>query len=74
MFVHSTVWLKEKTAEKDVFLVITLQIGFMNNGEIKAADVEYYTNGGCTPDESEMVNTPPPDSPWPLLYRHKYLP
>lgn len=35
-----------------------LQIGFMNNGEIKAADVEYYINGGCTPDESEMVNTP----------------
>ncbi|XP_034353828.1 aldehyde oxidase 4 isoform X1 [Arvicanthis niloticus] len=31
------------------------KIGFMNNGEIKAADVEYYTNGGCTPDESEMV-------------------
>ncbi|XP_075812231.1 aldehyde oxidase 4 [Microtus pennsylvanicus] len=31
------------------------KIGFMNNGEIKAADVEYYINGGCTPDESEMV-------------------
>ncbi|XP_037066290.1 aldehyde oxidase 4 isoform X2 [Peromyscus leucopus] len=31
------------------------KIGFMNNGEIKAADVEYYVNGGCTPDESEMV-------------------
>ncbi|GAB1284988.1 Aldehyde oxidase 4 [Apodemus speciosus] len=31
------------------------RIGFMNNGEIKAADVEYYINGGCTPDESEMV-------------------
>uniref|UniRef100_A0A1B0GWM7 Aldehyde oxidase 4 n=1 Tax=Rattus norvegicus TaxID=10116 RepID=A0A1B0GWM7_RAT len=31
------------------------KIGFMNNGKIKAADVEYYTNGGCTPDESEMV-------------------
>lgn len=30
----------------------------MNNGEIKAADVEYYINGGCTPDESELVNTP----------------
>lgn len=28
----------------------------MNNGVIKAADVEYYVNGGCTPDESEMVN------------------
>uniref|UniRef100_A0A8C6EJW0 FAD-binding PCMH-type domain-containing protein n=1 Tax=Microcebus murinus TaxID=30608 RepID=A0A8C6EJW0_MICMU len=31
------------------------KIGFMNNGMIKAADVEYYINGGCTPDESEMV-------------------
>ncbi|XP_055967737.1 aldehyde oxidase 4-like [Sorex fumeus] len=31
------------------------KIGFMNNGVIKAADVEYYVNGGCTPDESEMV-------------------
>lgn len=30
----------------------------MNNGKIKAADVEYYTNGGCTPDESEMVMHP----------------
>ncbi|XP_006889201.1 PREDICTED: aldehyde oxidase-like [Elephantulus edwardii] len=31
------------------------KIGFMENGVIKAADVEYYVNGGCTPDESEMV-------------------
>ncbi|XP_069851953.1 aldehyde oxidase 4-like [Dipodomys merriami] len=31
------------------------KIGFMNNGEIKAADVEYYINGGCTPDESDLV-------------------
>ncbi|ELW62680.1 Aldehyde oxidase [Tupaia chinensis] len=31
------------------------KVGFMNNGVIKAADVEYYVNGGCTPDESEMV-------------------
>ncbi|KAK1336527.1 hypothetical protein QTO34_002558, partial [Cnephaeus nilssonii] len=31
------------------------KIGFMNNGVIKAADVEYYINGGCTPDESELV-------------------
>lgn len=28
----------------------------MNNGVIKAADVEYYINGGCTVDESQMVN------------------
>lgn len=63
VFVHSTVCLQERAAEKVVFLVITLQIGFMNNGEIKAADVEYYINGGCTPDESELVNTPSPKSP-----------
>uniref|UniRef100_A0A671G6L8 xanthine dehydrogenase n=1 Tax=Rhinolophus ferrumequinum TaxID=59479 RepID=A0A671G6L8_RHIFE len=31
------------------------KIGFMNNGVIKSADVEYYVNGGCTPDESELV-------------------
>ncbi|XP_059558676.1 aldehyde oxidase 4-like [Myotis daubentonii] len=31
------------------------KIGFMNNGVIKAADVQYYINGGCTPDESELV-------------------
>lgn len=37
-------------------VAITLQVGFMNNGVIKAADVEYYINGGCTPDESELVN------------------
>lgn len=36
-------------------LMAKYKIGFMNNGEIKAADVEYYINGGCTPDESEMV-------------------
>ncbi|XP_054578921.1 aldehyde oxidase 4-like isoform X2 [Eptesicus fuscus] len=31
------------------------KIGFMNNGVIKAADVEYYINGGCTPEVSELV-------------------
>lgn len=41
------------------FTYITLQIGFMNNGVIKAADVEYYINGGCTPDESESVRNMP---------------
>lgn len=38
------------------FCHVTLQIGFMNNGVIKAVDVEYYINGGCTPDESQLVN------------------
>lgn len=36
-------------------LLAKYKIGFMNNGLIKAVDVEYYVNGGCTPDESEMV-------------------
>ncbi|XP_075385065.1 aldehyde oxidase 3-like [Tenrec ecaudatus] len=31
------------------------KVGFMNNGKIEAADIEYHINGGCTPDESEMV-------------------
>uniref|UniRef100_A0A3Q2HAI9 aldehyde oxidase n=1 Tax=Equus caballus TaxID=9796 RepID=A0A3Q2HAI9_HORSE len=36
-------------------LLARYKVGFMNNGVIKAADVEYYINGGCTPDESELV-------------------
>lgn len=51
--------LHRRTIEKIALLAITLQIGFMNNGVIKAADVEYYVNGGCTPDESEMVRNMP---------------
>ncbi|XP_052605466.1 aldehyde oxidase 3 isoform X1 [Peromyscus californicus insignis] len=31
------------------------KIGFMNDGKIKAADVQFYINGGCTPDDSELV-------------------
>uniref|UniRef100_A0A8C6RKC1 aldehyde oxidase n=1 Tax=Nannospalax galili TaxID=1026970 RepID=A0A8C6RKC1_NANGA len=31
------------------------KIGFMNNGKIEAADIEFYINGGCTPDDSELV-------------------
>ncbi|XP_069851873.1 aldehyde oxidase 3-like isoform X1 [Dipodomys merriami] len=31
------------------------KIGFMNNGKIKAADIDYHINGGCTPDDSELV-------------------
>ncbi|KAM5280463.1 aldehyde oxidase 4-like [Ctenodactylus gundi] len=31
------------------------KVGFMNNGVIKAADLQYYINGGCSPDESELV-------------------
>uniref|UniRef100_A0A7M4ERC2 Aldehyde oxidase-like n=1 Tax=Crocodylus porosus TaxID=8502 RepID=A0A7M4ERC2_CROPO len=28
------------------------RVGFMNDGRIIALDVRYYSNGGCTPDES----------------------
>uniref|UniRef100_A0A8D0GBI8 FAD-binding PCMH-type domain-containing protein n=1 Tax=Sphenodon punctatus TaxID=8508 RepID=A0A8D0GBI8_SPHPU len=31
------------------------KIGFMNDGRIIAADLEFYTNAGCTPDESVLV-------------------
>ncbi|XP_030065868.1 aldehyde oxidase 2 [Microcaecilia unicolor] len=31
------------------------KLGFMNNGRIVAVDVKYYTNAGCTPDESILV-------------------
>ncbi|KAM6174712.1 LOW QUALITY PROTEIN: aldehyde oxidase 4-like [Erethizon dorsatum] len=31
------------------------KIGFMKSGLIKAADVEFYMNSGCTPDESGLV-------------------
>lgn len=59
VFVYSMISLHRRTIEKIAVIAITLQIGFMNNGVIKAADVEYYVNGGCTPDESEMVRNMP---------------
>nr|XP_056717292.1 aldehyde oxidase 3-like [Euleptes europaea] len=31
------------------------KVGFMNDGKIKAVDLEYYINAGCTKDESELV-------------------
>nr|XP_040149313.1 aldehyde oxidase-like isoform X1 [Ictidomys tridecemlineatus] len=31
------------------------KVGFMNNGRIKALDIECYINGGCTLDHSELV-------------------
>ncbi|KAM4697844.1 aldehyde oxidase-like [Rhinophrynus dorsalis] len=31
------------------------KVGFMNDGRIVAADVSFYTNAGCTPDESILV-------------------
>ncbi|MEE6490026.1 hypothetical protein FKM82_015765 [Ascaphus truei] len=31
------------------------KVGFMNDGQVIAADVTYYTNAGCTPDESVLV-------------------
>ncbi|XP_019409453.1 PREDICTED: aldehyde oxidase-like [Crocodylus porosus] len=31
------------------------RVGFMNDGRIIALDVRYYSNGGCTPDESIVI-------------------
>lgn len=31
------------------------QVGFMNDGRIVAADIQYYSNAGNTVDESTMV-------------------
>nr|XP_012594520.1 aldehyde oxidase 2 isoform X1 [Microcebus murinus] len=31
------------------------KVGFMDNGRIKALDIECYINGGCTLDDSELV-------------------
>ncbi|XP_039700297.1 aldehyde oxidase 2 isoform X2 [Pteropus medius] len=31
------------------------KVGFMNNGRIKALDIECFINGGCTLDDSEQV-------------------
>uniref|UniRef100_A0A8B9GC73 Aldehyde oxidase 1 n=1 Tax=Amazona collaria TaxID=241587 RepID=A0A8B9GC73_9PSIT len=28
------------------------KVGYMNDGRIRAVDVKYYINGGCTPDDS----------------------
>ncbi|XP_074071454.1 aldehyde oxidase 4-like [Macrotis lagotis] len=36
-------------------LLTKYKVGFMKNGLIKAVDLQYYINAGCTPDESEMV-------------------
>uniref|UniRef100_A0A8B9J284 Aldehyde oxidase 1 n=1 Tax=Amazona collaria TaxID=241587 RepID=A0A8B9J284_9PSIT len=31
------------------------KVGYMNDGRIRAVDVKYYINGGCTPDDSVLV-------------------
>ncbi|XP_053327928.1 aldehyde oxidase [Spea bombifrons] len=31
------------------------KVGFMNDGRIVAADITFYSNAGCTPDESILV-------------------
>ncbi|KAM4627027.1 aldehyde oxidase 2-like isoform 1-T1 [Discoglossus pictus] len=36
-------------------LMAKYKVGFMNDGQIVAADVNFYTNAGCTPDESILV-------------------
>ena len=35
--------------------IIWWQVGFMDNGRIKALDIECFINGGCTLDDSELV-------------------
>lgn len=45
--------MREKTANASVAI---LQVGFMNDGRIRAADFQCYINGGCTKDESESVS------------------
>lgn len=34
---------------------LPFQVGFMNDGRILAADVQYYANAGNTVDESVLV-------------------
>ncbi|XP_077175230.1 aldehyde oxidase isoform X2 [Paroedura picta] len=52
------------TLERDEDMVIVggrhplfgkYKVGFMNDGKIKAVDLEYYINGGCTKDMSPQV-------------------
>ncbi|XP_077175024.1 aldehyde oxidase 3-like [Paroedura picta] len=52
------------TLERDEDMVIAggrhpffgkYKVGFMNDGKIKAVDLEYYVNGGCTKDFSVLV-------------------
>ncbi|KAM4559970.1 aldehyde oxidase 1-like [Odontesthes bonariensis] len=33
----------------------TYKVGFMNDGRIVAADIEYYANAGCAVDESTLI-------------------
>ncbi|XP_054828452.1 aldehyde oxidase 3-like [Eublepharis macularius] len=36
-------------------LLVKYKVGYMNDGEIKAVDLQYYINGGCTKDCSDWV-------------------
>ncbi|NXL94780.1 AOXB oxidase, partial [Alectura lathami] len=49
---RSLTYMRGKTTNA---LVAMLQVGFMNDGRIIAADFLCYINGGCTKDESELV-------------------
>ncbi|XP_054113738.1 aldehyde oxidase 2 isoform X5 [Callithrix jacchus] len=50
-----------KTEDRELDIYVStqdpahVQVGFMNNGRIKALDIECFINGGCTLDESELV-------------------
>lgn len=39
-----------------VIMVLCLQVGYNRDGTIIAADIIYYSNGGCTLDESSFVS------------------
>lgn len=45
--------MREKTTNASVAI---LQVGFMNDGRIIAADFQCYINGGCTKDKPELVS------------------
>ncbi|EPY77221.1 aldehyde oxidase 3-like protein [Camelus ferus] len=46
---------KYKVSIKDENIKVPYKVGFMNNGRIKALDIECFINGGCTLDHSEQV-------------------
>lgn len=46
----------------------------MKSGLIKAVDLEFYINGGCTPDESQLVSeTHPSHTPVGTARRSTYM-
>ncbi|KAJ6665275.1 hypothetical protein lerEdw1_004324 [Lerista edwardsae] len=50
---------RKEDKEMDIYVstqdASRVQVGFMNDGKIKAADLQVYINTGCTPDESDLI-------------------